>query len=275
MSGNAAVSTRSPLRSEIGRTRRDLWIGFQMWPTWLALARFDITTRYRSSLLGPFWQTLNTLLFVLAVGGLFSRVYGNRPGAYTLYLAVGYVLWQFVSALIADACTCFRSAQAMIQQVPLPLSVHAFRVVTRNLMVLGHTALVVAGVLIFVKAPLHWNVLEAAGALCLLCLNGVWLALLLGALSLRFHDIPHIVATGLQFAFFVTPVFWQLDAAADLRRFAALNPLFAAIDVIRAPLLGAVPQPTSWTIFLGTTVLGCTLAFAAFVRLRKRIPYWV
>lgn len=264
-----------PPRLQLRNALSDLERGFGLRATWLALARMDIRARYRGSALGPFWLTLNTFFFVVAVGLLFSRVTGSTRDAYIPYLAVGYVLWQFISALISEGCICFHQAQATILQVPLPFSVYAYRMVVRNVFVLAHTALVVAGVLIFYHVDLHWNAAIAAPALGLLCLNGLWIALLLGMLSLRFHDVPPTVASLLQFAFFLTPVFWQIDSAGSLRPYAAMNPLFAALDVVRAPLLGMAPQPHSWTIFLGTTAAGFVVTLLAFARFRQRIPYWL
>jgi len=50
-----------------------------------------------------------------------------------------------------------------------------------------------------------------------------------------------------------------------------LNPLFAAIDVVRAPLLGVTTAAKSWIVVLIITVLGRGISFAVFARLRTRI----
>ena len=75
----------------------------------------------------------------------------------------------------------------------------------------------------------------------------------------------------------LTPVFHPAD---DHRPAAGAvvpsdDPLFAAIDVVRAPLLGAAPLPYSWSVLLIVTVLGCAGTFALFVKFRPRIAYWV
>jgi ABC-type polysaccharide/polyol phosphate export permease len=57
--------------------------------------------------------------------------------------------------------------------------------------------------------------------------------------------------------------------------FATYNPLFAAIDVVRAPLLGVPTAETSWIILLVMTILGCGITFAVFARFRSRIAYWI
>ena len=52
------------------------------------------------------------------------------------------------------------------------------------------------------------------------------------------------------------------------------NPLFAALDVIRSPLLGVSPSPYSWPVLLITTLIGSAFSFLFFARWRARISYW-
>jgi ABC-type polysaccharide/polyol phosphate export permease len=108
-----------------------------------------------------------------------------------------------------------------------------------------------------------------------LSLNGLWISLLLGAISTRFRDIPPIVSNVVQVLFFLTPVFWPLDAVKDLRTVLTLNPFFAWIDVVRAPLLGVAPEPTSWPILIACVLGGGLFSFLFFVRFRERIAYWI
>ena len=43
----------------------------------------------------------------------------------------------------------------------------------------------------------------------LLCLNGIWLGMLLDAVAARFRDVPPIIASIVRVAFFVTPIIWM------------------------------------------------------------------
>jgi ABC-type polysaccharide/polyol phosphate export permease len=44
--------------------------------------------------------------------------------------------------------------------------------------------------------------------------------------------------------------------------------------VVRAPLIGQVPSASTYWAVLITTAVGWTVAYLAFSRFRKRIPYW-
>jgi ABC-type polysaccharide/polyol phosphate export permease len=94
-------------------------------------------------------------------------------------------------------------------------------------------------------------------------------------LSARFRDVPPIVASFVQVLFFVTPIFWSPDALGPYKTIAELNPLFAAIDVVRAPLLNTSFAPHSWEVLIGVSLLGGIVAFGLFARFRSRIAYWI
>lgn len=246
----------------------------QSW-MWTSLAVQDIRLRYRGSVLGPFWLTLSSIIMVAAMGVIYARLFNMHAGTYLPYLALGIIIWQFVSALFSDGCQSFLAAESIIQQVPVPFSIHAYRVVFRNLIIFAHNAVIIPIGFVLFQIPITWRIIEVIPGLALVVLNGVWVTILLGMISARFRDIPPIVLNILQVLFFVTPIIWPIDALGNLRWMAELNPAFAAIDVIRAPLLGVPTAPLSWPLLLATTVVGSLGTFLFFMRFRTRIVYWI
>jgi ABC-type polysaccharide/polyol phosphate export permease len=130
-------------------------------------------------------------------------------------------------------------------------------------------------VLLIFSVPVGWNVLIIVPALAILTINGIWVSILLGMISARYRDVPPIVTNFVQVLFFVTPVFWPPEALGVWMQALPLNPLFAAVDVVRAPLLGSTPLAYSWTVLLIVTLIGCIGTFLLFVKFRPRIAYWI
>jgi ABC-type polysaccharide/polyol phosphate export permease len=253
----------------------DLSKGFAQSWIWTALATQDIRLRYRGSVLGPFWLTLSMVIMVAAMGVIYSRLFRMEARDYLPYLALGLMVWQFISSLFIDGCQTFTAAESVIQQVPLAFSVHAYRVVYRNLLILAHNAVLIPiGMLIF-KIPIDWRVLQIGPGLLILLINGTWISIFFGMISARFRDIPPIVASLLQVLFFATPIIWSIEALGELRFIADMNPVFAAIDVIRAPLLGVSVGPYAWPLLIATTIIGCVTTFLFFARFRTRIAFWI
>jgi len=264
-----------PLPSRAALAWRDLVDGFGKSWMWAALAFQDIKLRYRGSVLGPFWLTISTLVMVAAMGLIYGRLFRVDTANYLPYLALGLIVWQAFSGMITEGCETFLREQSVIQQVPIPFSIHAYRNVCRNFIVLAHNLVIVPIGLILFAIPVNWHTLEIIPGFLLIAINGLWISILLGLISARFRDVPPIVASFLQVVFFVTPIFWPVEMLGDWQAIATLNPLFAAIDVVRAPLLGAATAANSWVVLLIMTVLGCGVTFAVFARFRTRIAYWI
>jgi ABC-type polysaccharide/polyol phosphate export permease len=265
-----------PARSDhILSAAADLLDGLSRSWLWTTLAHHDLRLRYRGSILGPFWQTITTGVMIGAMGFIYAEIFHTPLEDYLPLLAAGLVFWQFTSGMITEGCTTFYSVQGVIQQVRLPYSLHAYRLVYRNVLILLHNFVIIPIVFAIFPQPVTWlRVLELGPGLALILLNGVWVSILLGMISARFRDVPPIVGSIVQVVFFITPIFWPAAALGANRWLAEFNPIYAAIDVMRAPLLGQPTEPHSWLILAIVTVLGCAGTFAFFARFRARIAYW-
>jgi len=257
------------------KAARDLVEGLDKSWLWTAMAMQDIRMRYRGSVLGPFWLTFSTAVMIVAMGVIYARLFHTEMHDYLPYLTIGLVIWQFLSSLITDGCQTFLSAQTVILQAPMPFSVHVFRMVSRNFIILAHNLPIVPMVLIFEHVPTGWSALSILPAFFMLAIAGTFIGILFGMISARFRDVPPIVANFVQVLFFVTPIFWSPDALGPYKPWVELNPLFAAIDVVRAPLLGVAPAHHSWLILIVATFVGSAISFAMFARFRSRIAYWI
>ena len=254
----------------------DIAEGFRQNWLWIRLAHQDLRLRYRGSLLGPFWQTLTTAIMIGAMGLIYAKLFHTDLEDYLPMLALGLILWQFSAGMITEGCGTFDSVRGIIQQVKLPFSLHAYRLVYRNVLVLAHNFIIVPVVLIMFPHSVEWlRLLELGPGFALIAINGVAVSILLGMISARFRDVPPIVANIVQVAFFVTPIIWPASALGVNRWLATFNPLYPAMDVIRAPLLGQPTEPYSWTILVMVTAVNCAVGFLFFSRFRSRIAFWV
>jgi ABC-type polysaccharide/polyol phosphate export permease len=92
--------------------------------------------------------TISTVIMIAAIGLIYARLFNMEIGRYLPFLTIGLVIWQYMSSLITDGCQTFLSAQNVIHQVPMPFSIHAWRSVYRNLIVLAHNIVIVPVVLV-------------------------------------------------------------------------------------------------------------------------------
>lgn len=270
-----AVGLDQPMPGRATRALADLIDGLGRSWLWTAMAMQDIRIRYRGSVLGPFWLTLSTAIMIAAMSVIYARLFKTNLDAYLPYLAIGLIVWQFLSTLINEGCLTFLAVQTVILQAPMPFSVHAYRLVCRNFIVLAHNFAIIPIILIFFAPTTGWRALWCLPGFLVLAINGVFVSIFFGMLSARFRDVPPIVTSFVQVLFFVTPIFWSPALLGPFEHIIELNPFFAAIDVIRAPLLDVPTALYSWPILIVTTVVGGAISFAAFARFRSRIAYWI
>ena len=107
---------------------------------WGRLGWQDVRRRYRRTAIGPWWITISTGLTVglLATlhGGLFRLpVEGHLP-----HVAAGLVVWVLLSGLVTEGCAGFVQARGIVLHINLPLSLHVYRMVWRNLLASSHNA---------------------------------------------------------------------------------------------------------------------------------------
>jgi len=254
---------------------RDLGDGARAIYVWPMLGWLEIKQRYRRSVLGPFWLTISTGAMIAGMGPLYGRLLGQDISAYFPYLAVSFVVWIFIASLLNDACTAFISAEGFIKQIKLPLSVHVLRVVWKNVIIFGHNLLIIVAVLLFYRPTLGWPLLLVPLGVLMIAVNGVWIGLLFGLLSARFRDIPLIIGSLVQVAFFLTPVMWKAEMLGKYSWSAQINPLFHFLEIVREPLVGGGVKTLSWLAVLGITIVGYVVTLVMFGRFRARIAYWV
>jgi ABC-type polysaccharide/polyol phosphate export permease len=255
--------------SDIGGALSRRWL-------WGALGWMDVRRRYSGAAMSSLWITANTMLLVLCLTAVLAEPLGSTPRQYAPYVAAGLVVWHFIQLSISEAASVFVAAGETIRHVAMPLSVHVLRLVWRNVIVFAHNAAIVPVVLLVCGTDITVAALLAIPAFLLLVVQITAASLLLGLLGARFRDVAQVVTSAMQLLFFATPIFWFPETLGPDRQWiVAANPLFAFIDIVRAPLVGAQAAEQSWTVALAVTAVTSAVALWAFVRCRERVAYWV
>ena len=272
-----APPDRPKMRShQIAAARTDLVRGFGRWRLWLLLGVNDIRQRYQRSRIGQFWITLSMLVTIVALGAVYGLLFRMSLRDYLPSLTLGMVVWALVSSMVTEACTVFTGAGMYLQQVPLPKSMFVHRMLVRNLVTFAHNMTIIPLLyLVFGIVP-SWTILLAPIGLAIITLNGFWIGLLVGMLCARFRDMPQIIASLMQIAFFITPVMWRQDQLPPEKAWVVdINPLANLLRLIRDPLMGRVPTPLAYAMGIALILVGFTVTLPFFVRYRARIVYWL
>ena len=279
---SATEVTATPSRSGLARNLRggfaDARLAVTGWRIWTTMGWNDITQRYRRSVLGPFWITLSTAIFVAALGWLYAGLMHMEIKDYLPFVAVGYVVWGLLSSFLSDAGNSFPSSEGYLKQVNISKIGVVLRMVLRNFIIFLHNAVVIVAVMLIFRltpGPNSWLIFPS------ILLNlwfGLALALPLGMICTRFRDLNQMVASLITVLFFVTPIFWNPHLATTSKALIAvsrLNPFSAFIATFRDPLLGYPVYAHDWLVAVGCASGMTVFAVLFFVRFRSRIMYWI
>ncbi|MCL2713645.1 MAG: ABC transporter permease [Alphaproteobacteria bacterium] len=273
--GHASTVTRISAESVPGQAITDLLQGAERYSLWTHLAFHDIRQRFRRSILGPFWLTLSMGIMIGAMGMVFSALFNQDISKTLPYIATGIIFWGLLTSCINEGTVTFISAESFIRNVPVPVSVHFFRMMARNVFIWLFNMAIYLAVIVLFHVPLGWNILLFLPGFVLFLLNAGWIALASAILSTRYRDIPQVIANVVQVVFFVTPVFWSPQVLSNRPAFIDLNPFYHLLSIVRDPLLGTTPQAESWLFCIALAALGLLVTFRLYRRAHARIAYWV
>jgi ABC-type polysaccharide/polyol phosphate export permease len=265
------------LRSLASNAAEDLIGGLQRTDLWGRMGWLDVKRRYQRTKIGPFWSSLTLAVYVLAVGSVGAGLWQQDFRTYLPYLTSGMLVWTLLSVIIMESCTLFVQGHALFRNVRFEYSILAYALVWRNCLIFFHNFIVYAIVILALNTGLlDFAMLLAIPGGLLILVNGVWIALLIGLVCLRFRDVQPLVQTSIQIVMLITPIFWTPEALKGHFQFlfVQLNPIFRLIDIVRTPLMGQVPTVASYAAAIGITVFGWTITYFTFKKFRKRIAYW-
>ncbi|MBN8942079.1 MAG: ABC transporter permease [Rhizobiales bacterium] len=254
---------------------QDLAEGVMAWRLWLRFGWHDIIARYRRSWAGPLWLSTTTAVFVLALAFVYSTLFKVSLTEFLPYIAVGTVVWNYISAVCSESVMTFVESEVYIRQVRRSLFVYVFRVMWRNIIVFANQFVVALVVVLFFSSVSFYHLFAAAIGVFALFLQAFWIVPLVGMVGARFRDLQPIIQSVLQVCFFVTPVIWPAKLLVDKEWVALVNPFHHLIDLVRAPLLGSEPALQSYVAVALMTVVGLTVAYLFYDRFRSRIIYWL
>ncbi|SFW26870.1 ABC transporter permease [Nitrosovibrio sp. Nv17] len=254
---------------------RDLSASLAAWRLWSLLGWLEIRQRYARSQLGPFWLTISMGVIVGTIGLVYGTLFGQDMENYLPMLGIGLVFWSLLVSIINEGCTAYISSSGYIRQTSTPKLLFMLQVGWRNILIFMHNFLIVI-VLLTVFGSKDWATFPLfIPGLMLFILNALWMGQVVGIISARFRDLPQIVASLLQVAFYVTPILFPPGMLDRHRWVLDYNPFAYLLDLVREPLIGHAPSLATWMIGGTMAATGWLLALALTERCLKRIPYWI
>jgi len=244
----------------------------RLWELLRVLVDRELKIIYKRSALGIAWTLISPLLQLLVFVFVFQVIIKIEIPQYASYVFTGLLTWNWFQSALFDATGSVIQSRPLIRQPGFPAAILPVVVVTVGLL---HFALALPVLLVFL-------LLDGARltlfALLLPLLHLIQFALtvtlsyFLSALNVTFRDTQHTLGVLLQFLFYLTPIFYEIDSIPDRYwRLYGLNPLVHLVTSYRQILIwGVAPDWLALLIIVGCTAVLLPIGYYTFLRQSRR-----
>jgi ABC-type polysaccharide/polyol phosphate export permease len=253
----------------------------------LSLAKRDLKTRYKDSVLGFFWSLFRPAFLTLILWVVFSLILRlpapNKDVPYWLHMLVSVLAWNFFVGSLTDATHSILVNSNLVKKVRLDAEVFPIACILANAV---HFLLALALVLLItipVIGGFSWQILLLPAVIAVEALLILGLALFLSSLNVFFRDVGSLFDLVSMAWFYVTPIIYpvwmarqRITGAMGEAWFHAYmaNPMAPVIIAMRHVTLygGGEPEmePAVLLAFLGvSTGVGIVLTAAGWALFRK------
>jgi lipopolysaccharide transport system permease protein/teichoic acid transport system permease protein len=238
------------------------------------LVRRDLQQQYTGSYLGAVWIFLQPLLFILVIYSVFTlglRVGQSEEMPFSIYLVTGMVAWLHFSVNFNSNTNIIRSYGFLLKRVDFRLSVLPIVQMLSSLVV--HAFLVLFAIMLAwyegISPSLYTlQIIYYLFALSALLLGLGWLT---SSLSVFIKDIVKLVAVLVQFGFWLTPIFWNIEMLPEEYRWIIkFNPVYYIVSGYRESIVGQVPfwQKEGTVLYWVITIFIMYIGITVYRKLR-------
>lgn len=237
------------------------------------LAKRDIKAQYRQSVLGIAWLFITPILtslvwIVLSATGTVKLTDTGMP--YPLYVFTGTLIWSIIVEAINTPLQVTNASKSILSKINFPKEGLLLSGIYKMLF---NSSIKVLLLLVFVfvyDSGFHVSMLLFPLVLIGAVLFGTAIGLFITPIGLLYSDIQRIIALGLRFLMYATPVVYVIPKDGIMKTIMQLNPITPIVVTARDVMVGFEPQYLNY--FLIVVALSCPMLIAGLLLYRYSIP---
>ena len=227
--------------------------------------RRDLVTKYKQTILGPFWfviqPILTTLMYLLVFGRIANIPTDNSPPI--LFYLSGIVAWTYFSVCLNSTSGTFLNNAGLFGKVYFPRLTVPVSVVISNFF----QFLIQFGLLIVIMIYFHYkghtfkpgtSLLMLPVLIFLLAMLGLGFGIIISSLTTKYRDLTNLMGFGVQLWMYATPIIYPLSIIPEKYRiFILANPVSSIVIAFKniligtsAPDMGALLYSAVFTLFI-------------------------
>jgi lipopolysaccharide transport system permease protein len=212
----------------------------------MVFVRRDFVSRFKQTILGPFWFLLGPLFSTFIYSVIFSSIAkiptDGAPPA--LFYLSGIVIWSYFAGCLSITSGTFLSNAGIFGKVYFPRLVTPISGIISTLIQFGIQFLLLACLFVFyafkgMPILIGWSALLIPVHIIVLALMAMGFGIIISSLTVKYRDLSNLMSFGLQLWMYATPVIYPVSAVPEKYRFIVmLNPVAPVVESFKSSLLG-------------------------------------
>ncbi len=207
----------------------------------LQMVKRNIASRYRGTTFGLIWSVVQPLMMLCIYTFVFSVVFQTRwgttenvRGSFAIIMFCGMALFNIFSECVNIGCSVIVNNPNFVKKVVFPLEIlPVVQVISSTVLGMIWFVLLLLGVLL-VFHKLSFLMLLLPLILIPLAMFSLGITFFTASFGVYFRDTQYIVSVLLQILFFMTPIFYPIQAVPEkYHLFLEINPLTLMIGEAR------------------------------------------
>lgn len=207
---------------------------------WYLESIYELKSKYSGSVLGPFWIVMSNLLLIIILSIVFSYTFYSDYKSILPKLAIGLILWNYVSTNIISSCLCLINNNHNILNYNHSYATYIIKSNTTNFFIFLHNVFLIIGIIFYYKIDINMNIYILILTFPLFLINIFFMTYILAIINLRFRDVEQITSSLMMVFFYFTPILWDISLVTDTKFeiFINFNIFYHLLELIRLPLVG-------------------------------------
>lgn len=242
-----------------------------------SLALNDFKAKYAGSALGIIWAFINPIITILIYWFVFQVAFGNGPVGnvpYVIWLISGIIPWFFISEGWGGATGVLVDYSYLVKKVVFPVELlPTVRILSAFFVHIFFVLLMFIVTFCYGFAPklIHLQIFYYMVAAFLLSLS---LGRITSVLTAFAKDVGNIVGVIVQFGFWITPIFWDINSIPEsLHIFFKYSPIYYVTEGYRDTIVYGIPfweKPILTVLFWAVVLI---LWFVGKILYKKLRPH--
>jgi ABC-type polysaccharide/polyol phosphate export permease len=208
------------------------------------LTRHEFRARYRAQALGVVWSLLNPIVMMAILSVVFTHLFRSTQPNFPIFMLIGLVVWQFVSAAANASTGAFVGYAEIIKRTVFPRQMLPLAMMLSygiNFMI--ESSVLIIFIPVFPHAfTLSWTLLLVPVILAFLVVLLAGIGLAVSVLNVVYRDVGYLVNTALMIFYWLTPVIYPVEIIPEpYRALLKCNPMTGILNALRGCIMTGTP----------------------------------